>query len=733
MEFNLPFSREESLSGGLQGRRLLSLIENRTIYLMAQVRRAINILLNGKRQPSLGRESFLQQASQSVTIDELERYAPQWASLMAPEPKVQAAVSHLLAQKYTFTYEAVPAIREALALDSDEVKRAYRAQYGKPLASLFAEAVALDAGAVDREKQQFLYIESLLSWLYLEKGETLFHEGDVGDSLYILMYGRLGVIIEQDDGSLKAVSEMGPGETFGEMALITGARRSATVMAIRDTTLFKLTKADFERLAERQPQVIMQIARIQAERVRRLSYKRPPRTSLITLAVIPISQEVPLADFCHHLVAAFASHGSTLHLNSQRLDDELPTAAAQTEFDAPENSTMVAWLSEQEMRYRFVIYQSDATPSAWTRRCIRQADHILLVGWADSEPALSEIELHMRNMSNARQSLVLLHPESCQQPVGTKKWLNVRQVQRHHHLRMREADFARLVRLLTGQAVCLVLGSGGARGFAHAGVVRAIEELGLEIDIVGGTSIGAMVGALVAMELDYERMYEFAKQMANPKQIFDYTLPMTSFLSGRKFTKILKRLYGEIDIEDLWRELFCITTNLTRAKQMVHQRGPLWKYVRASASLPLAFPPIIDQGDLLVDGAMVNLVPVDVMSELYQGGRIIGVDVTLEEDLNAEYDFGSSLSGWRILWRRLNPWQTEITAPSFPATLMRLMDLSSASRRAKQPDYAELYIRPPVQHFGTLDFAAYDDIIEIGYQSALPQLEAWLKGREGAW
>ena len=162
---------------------------------------------------------------------------------------------------------------------------------------------------------------------------------------------------------------------------------------------------------------------------------------------------------------------------------------------------------------------------------------------------------------------------------------------------------------------------------------------------------------------------------------------------------------------------------------MVYQRGPLWKYVRASASIPLAFPPIIDQGDLLIDGAMVNMVPVDVMSEFSQGGTIIGVDVTAEEDLSADYHFGSSLSGWQILWRRLNPFQTQITAPSLSATLMRILELGSTTRRLKQHHYADLYIRPPVQHFGTLDFAAYDEIIEIGYQTALPQLQAWLKQR----
>jgi hypothetical protein len=288
-----------------------------------------------------------------------------------------------LAKKYSFVYEALPAIRQVLALDSPEVKQAYESQYQQPLASLFrveqAHQAALKEGQKE-DKQTYSEIESLLSWVNLAKGDFLFRQGDVGDSLYVLIHGRLRVALE-DNGTFEQISEIVPGEIFGEMALITSTPRSATVMAIRDATIFKLTKTDFERLAQQRPQMMMQIARIQAERVRRLSYKRPPAMRLVTLAVIPISLGVPLADFCQRLVAAFAPHGSTLHLNGERLDYELETGAAQLEVDDPQNSSVVAWLSEQEIRYRFIIYESDAAPSPWTSRCIRQADQILLVGW----------------------------------------------------------------------------------------------------------------------------------------------------------------------------------------------------------------------------------------------------------------------------------------------------------------------------------------------------------------
>ena len=349
------------------------------------------------------------------------------------------------------------------------------------------------------------------------------------------------------------------------------------------------------------------------------------------------------------------------------------------------------------------------------------------------------MQMQMQTTASARQSLVLLHPDGVE-PVGTSKWLNHRQVQRHHHLRWKEesgsslssgtrAAFERLARVYTGRAVGLVFGSGAARGMAHLGVVRAIEELGLEIDMVGGTSFGGLIAGLYAIGLDYEAMYNVAKEFINPKQMFDYTLPMTSFLGGRHFTNIVMKLFADIQIEDTWLDFFCVSSNLTRATEMVHRRGPLWKYVRATCSLPIFFPPVVDNGDLLIDGGLVNFLPLDVMSRLCAGGPVIGIDVALEADLTADYQFSPSLSGWRVLWSRINPFQAEINVPNPFNVLMRVIEFNRIRRNSMERGYADLYIRPPIEQFDTLEFAAYEEMIEIGYHTALPQLKAWMTKR----
>ena len=752
MEFDLPFSGEEILSGGLQGSqamRLLSSIENQTAYLMAQVGEAINILLNTDTSPRLGSGYFqqlLQQATESITIHDLERYAPQWATLIAADPKVQAAVGHLLAQKYRFSYEAVPAIRQALSLDSQAVKQAYESQYHQPLATLFRIDEADEHTLKESEKehkQNLLNIESLLSWVYLEKGDFLFRQGDVGDSLYVLIHGRLRVFLE-DNERFELISEIGPGEILGEMALITAETRSATVMAARDATLFKLAKADFECLAERHPQVMMQIARIQAVRVRRLSNRRPPPPRLVTLAVIPISKEVPLADFCQRLVAAFSTYGETLHLNRARLDKELQTGAAQTEFDDPENSSVVAWLSEQEMRYRFVIYESDATPSAWTSRSIRQADQILLVGWAASSPELSQIEIKMLSeesqRATVRKSLVLLHEDASQAPVGTIKWLNARQVEHHHHLcwerdgdpsRRSRASFEYLSRFLTGNAIGVVLSGGGARGFAHIGVIRALQEAGIPIDVIGGNSMGAVISALFAMGWDYQTMLDKIRQMAKPLVIFDPTLPLVSLFAGRNRVKISQQYFGSTQIEDLWRPYFCVSSNLTHAELMIHRTGSLSKGVLASSTLAGIMPPIVHNGDLLVDGMLLNDMPIDVMYKQSNGGTVIAVNVSPPIDLERNSDYGPYLSGWRLLWNKINPFGKKLNVPNIATILQRAGELSSIYGRKEllNRNLADLYIEPPVEEVDLFDFAVIDTVAEIGYQFAKEKIAAWQNGQ----
>lgn len=585
-------------------------------------------------------------------------------------------------------------------------------------------------GTLDRSILRDL--EADLEWVNLSSGEILIHQGDVGDCLYVVVNGRLRVVTERQSGDKEVIGEVGRGECVGEMAILTGEDRSATVFAIRDTELVKFSKVQFDQFMEKHPQAMMQIARIIIKRLRWAIRSSRVINTLTTIAVVPTGEHVPLSDFSNRLATALATAGSTLHLNSVHFDSLLGKGAAQTPQDDANNGRIVRWLNDQETKYRFIVYESDSTWSPWTSRCIRQADCILIVGLAKSNPELGEIETKILNATSskvtARKELVLLYQGGNQQPLGTQKWLAIRHLDTHHHIRLDiKTDFERLARLLTGRGVGLVLGGGGARGFAHIGVIQALEEAKIPVDIVGGASMGSIIAAAYAMGWNHEVMLgKIRSILKDPGALFDLTIPIVSLLSGQKFVKILTSLFGDTQIEDLWLKYFCVSTNLSRAKMMVHQEGPLWRSVRASGALPGIIPPVFYQGDLLVDGAVLNNLPVDIMSALCNGGPVIAVDVSFHVDLAANSQYGDSLSGWKVLWNLMNPW-TKLNIPNITSILMRTTELSSVHVQETliMTGKADLYLRPPVDQFGILEFKSAEKIVEIGYQFAKEKIKAW--------
>jgi predicted acylesterase/phospholipase RssA len=328
--------------------------------------------------------------------------------------------------------------------------------------------------------------------------------------------------------------------------------------------------------------------------------------------------------------------------------------------------------------------------------------------------------------ATARADLVLLHGADVKRPMGTAAWLARRQVHTCHHVRTNEkAHVQRLSRLLTGRATGLVLSGGGARGFAHLGVLRALEEFGIQVDRIGGTSMGSLIGAGYAMGRDYGEMFELARQFSSPKQLFDYTLPYASLMASHKVTRVLTEMFGDLQIEDLWQPYFCVSSNLSRAEPVVHQTGLLWKGVRASIAIPGFFTPILHEGDVLVDGGAMNNFPVDIMDELCGGGTVIGVNVSPPKEMVEEYSFGSSISGWRLLWNRLNPFSERVQVPSLGANLMRTLELNSAYKIKSEQPLADVIIQPDVKEYSIMDYSSYREITEVGYQEARKQLARW--------
>ncbi len=572
-------------------------------------------------------------------------------------------------------------------------------------------------------------IERQIEWVHLHRDEVLFRQGDVGDSLYIVVSGRLRVVFEDENGNEKVLGELARGESVGEMALITGEPRSASIYTIRDTELLKLSKAAFDEIVKRYPQVMTAIAKILIGRLRKKDVPLHTISTVTTIAVVPAGGDVPLTSFAERLAAKLTALGPVLHLSSGRLDGLLgKSGIAQISEHGAHTTRLATWLDEQETRHRFVLYETDKNVSPWTRRCIRQADQVLLVAQASADPAPDRIESELlgptRPITRGRRVLILLHPNGRELPSGTTRWLSARQVQEHYHLRWdTDGDFARLARFLSGRAIGLALGGGGAHCLAQIGVIRALDEAGIPIDIVGGTSMGAVIAILCAMGHDYRTMARLNRKgwiESKPFSVTEYALPLIAFFRSRKFDQIAKIPSRDADIADLWLNCFCISSNLTTSKMVVHRRGPVWKALRASASLPGIAVPVLDNGSLLVDGGVTNNLPGDVVRDL-GAGSVIVVNVSSEQHLSVDRD--EIPSSWDILCSRILPFRDRINVPGILDVLMGSTMLSSQARTNAVARDADVYFHPPVSKYGLLEFNAIDEIVEVGYRYARRKIQ----------
>ncbi len=634
-----------------------------------------------------------------------------------------------------------------------------------------------------------LHIDFALEWVQVNAGQVIHHQGDDSDAIYIVLNGRLRAVRELEGGTMRVTGEYGQGESIGELEVMTDGTRPATLHAIRDTELAKFPRSLFNSLAQEHPNITIQISKLIAQRMRALveapneekgrkkaalSDTSTSSLNLRTVAILPVTAGVPVVEFSNRLLAALSQIGvpSGVTLLNQAI---ILSHLGRHAFNRMGRLKLSQYLADLEEKYGMVLYIADTSVNApWTQTCIAQADCILLVGLAESSPAIGEYERFLLGMkTTARKDLVLLHVDRYSQPGLSRRWLRNRMWINggHHHIQMafrvspeatpharprkfgaaiikqsvqviqaeiqkytsrrvRQAplystdtpfkgDLHRLARRLCGKSVGLVLGGGGARGLAHIGIIRALEEAGIPIDIVGGTSIGAFLGALYARDADVVPMYGRAKKFAGRmgsmwRFALDLTYPSASYTTGHEFNRGIFKTFGDSQIEDFWLPFYCNTTNISKSRAEIHTSGYAWRYVRASMSLAGLIPPICDEGSMLLDGGYIDNLTVAHMKSLGTD-LIFAVDVGALDDETPQ-SYGDTLSGFWSLLNRWNPFSGIPNPPTLSDIQARLAYVSSvdALERAKATPGC-VYMRPPIEAYGTLEFGKFDEIYEVGY------------------
>jgi predicted acylesterase/phospholipase RssA len=196
-------------------------------------------------------------------------------------------------------------------------------------------------------------------------------------------------------------------------------------------------------------------------------------------------------------------------------------------------------------------------------------------------------------------------------------------------------------------------------------------------------------------------------------------------MSGRKVHRTMRALYGERDVEDLRIPYFSISTNLTRARIDVDRRGPLWRAVRKSMSIPGVFPPIIEDGDVVVDGGVVDNFPVERMASRPDCGTVIGVNVAPAIDKVKPYRFGPELSGWKVLRSRILPFTRRLRAPSLVGSLLRTQEINSVMFIRSALRFVDLLVEPEVDGFRMNEYDRYEELIAAGYAAGTAALKGF--------
>jgi NTE family protein len=564
-------------------------------------------------------------------------------------------------------------------------------------------------------------LASELAPLTLRRGEVLVRQGEEADALYIVVSGRFAVTIA---GRAQPVAEIGPGSPVGEIAFLAGGTRTATVTAVRDSLVVRLERQDFDQLCRRSPTIW---ATLTATLARRLADQTAGRASPAghsaprTIAVVRAGPEPVPEAFVQSLATAFAECGPTIVVRSAGLGPIIGTAPLASDV-------ATGALNALESAHETVLYVADPLLTDWSEKAMRQADLVLRVGFAPRPPEAPVDENVLERFASGlvggdQQRLVLLHPRRSP-PRGTRHWLATRHVRLHHHAALGDpGDVARLVRFVKGRAIGLVACGGGAFCAAHVGLYKAMRGAGMTIDIMGGTSGGSAMAAAFAMGLDPDEIDAGIHDIFVARRALRrYTWPRYSLLDHTRFDRLLAEHYGGVDIEDLWIPYFAVSTNLSRYGRWCHRSGSLWEAVRASGSIPALLPPCYtDDGQMLVDGALLENVPIATMHELKAGPNLV-LAFEVPQLQRFDVDYAALPSRGALLRRMLLPIGAAPLpdAPSLGSVLMRSL-MANRQEFDRHLAAEDLLLVPPLpETMSILDWGRHAEL--------LAEAHVWARG-----
>lgn len=558
--------------------------------------------------------------------------------------------------------------------------------------------------------EQLDHILNLTEIREFEAGQYLFQQDEKGHSFYIVLSGRFRAMQNTENGIL-ILGDISSGEPIGEFSLFTQEPHSASVVALRRSLVLQLEDDKYKTLVQQFPSFANTITKFIIERMRRNSHQTKMDAAPKNIAVVNLQPGNDVSAYTGAIGEELQKMGfgiSIYDYTTHAGDDHHIT------FDE----------IEKQPGLNFLV--CDMENPEWARQCIAYCDLVIVATDFNGDCNIYEIEkvlhLYSDNVMNKKIYLLLLHEENAALPSNTRRWFNGRTVNLHLHMRQNNAaDTRRFCRIVTHQGIGLVLGGGGARGFAHVGVAKALIEKGIEFDFIGGTSAGAVYGAgLSFLDFNFERANAMCRLAAESKLTSnDLTLPIVSLMSGKKIRKFLHTMFGESHLEDLWVNTYCVSTNFSNASLKIHDKGLIQLQVAASMAIPGVFPPVIINKHLHIDGGVIDNLPVEAMHKK-PVRHIIAVSLSAEE--TAMIDMHEVPSSWDMFWSKITN-ATKFQLPGISSILVNSITINSRHRQESSKQNISVFLELDLKSYKFLDWNNWQQLIEKGYTQTKQQLK----------
>ncbi len=563
----------------------------------------------------------------------------------------------------------------------------------------------------------------------LNSSATLFYQGDPADTIYLLISGKLSASLTNATGETRVVGYIEPNEAVGESGALTTEPRALTIRAVENSVLYRLSSKDFIELCHQYPALMFATIHPVIARSRSIIQLLSSEKINRHIVCVPATKDISLEKFASKLQHFAAAYPSLVLLSE--FDSELNLAEMSQEA-LKEKITEIERHKKKSHKFLYLL-KSHETPLA--KIALRKANIIYITAYSDSTPkidkALSERFQIQRINFRPEAALVLLHTESTVMPRNTAAWLALMHFDTYHHLRLGVTkDFLRLLRFIRGKAIGVVLSGGGTRGWAHLGAIKALREKKIPIDMIGGTSVGAIIAACYAVHESYEDAYErFYKVIVGSAKSVSWrslTWPAISLFNAKGFTQSLMQVFADLKIEDLWLPFFCISCNLATNSEEVHRQGLIWQKTRASSAIPGIVPPMVINNELHMDGGLLNNLPVDV-ARAYLGkkAKIIALDLNNFTPDRHKYMFPPILTFKQAFFAKLGFTLENYHFPRFIDTFMRGIFIGSLLKSVQNGLAANILVNIDLNKFRLLQSNPQqaEKLVRIGYEATLKQLD----------